>query len=79
MIGYVSMILAEILGGRHPAGIRFGQNGGPEQDPSSFLGNPMAQIEQAHVVFQVPSENGSQPTIGKRYIKHPELTNPPMV
>lgn len=51
-----------------------------KQPPASFLnGNPIAQIEQAHVVFSEPPTNGSEPTNGKRYIKHPELTHPPMI
>lgn len=83
----MNTVLAEILQGRHPADtpLRFGRNGslGPE-DPASFLdGNPIAQIEQAHVFAR---EDGFRPEetvvfqkgVGRRYIKNPELTNPPM-
>lgn len=40
---------------------------------------PDSPDKQGSVVFPEPSTNGSEPTNGKRYIKHPELTHPPMI
>lgn len=69
----MNCILAETLRGRHPADVNFRspvRTETTEQEPASFLnGNPIAEIEQAHIFSQ---------GLGKRYIKNPELTNPPM-